>query len=255
MHYVGGQKQATRVSKLIQTCTQKIKKLLVQYNQIQSQNGDDSQASVKDVCDLGSQFWVSKHSYVVTDPHENIPASNQRRLLELWHLDQVRIVLSYGDHLDLCISSIFEVLSEYHDATLLPLQTFDGNIYSCVSKQLIDCLPLKEAGLIAALLTTSQTLYQNLCRAEEVAKIVIQAYWAGDGKPEYIVQAKMLSGSFHLTFPLSICDSQVPRCSDEEIEELHELVQSDNDQSHSELSDIENISDISSCVDEDDSDL
>ena len=54
MHYVGGQKQATQVSKLIQTCTQKIKKLLVQYNQIQSQNGDDSQASVKDVCDLGS---------------------------------------------------------------------------------------------------------------------------------------------------------------------------------------------------------
>ena len=180
---------------------------------------------------------MSKHSYVVTDPHENIPASNQRRLLELWHLeeraaeekqiaisDQVRIVLSYGDHLDLCISSIFQVLSEYHDATLLPLQTFDGNIYSCVSRQLIDCLPLKEAGLIAALLTTSQTLYQNLCRAEEVAKIVIQAYWAGDGKPEYIVQAKMLSGSFHLTFPLSICDSQVPRCSGEEIEELHVLV-------------------------------
>ena len=50
--------------------------------------GNTSQLSVKDVCNLQSHFWQSEHSYVLTVPYEKLPASSQRRLLELCNLWQ-----------------------------------------------------------------------------------------------------------------------------------------------------------------------
>ncbi len=136
-HYVvcaGGHKQATKISKLIQTCTSRVKRLLAQYSDLQRQlNYDHSDVDIKDVCNLQSQFWISEHSYITTEPHQKLPASSQRRLVDLKNLkeraseekqiviaDLIRIVESYSDHIKLCIDTISNLLEGYNVSILPP---------------------------------------------------------------------------------------------------------------------------------------
>lgn len=64
------QVEASRVHKLIQSCTLRIKKLFEEYQEVDLQrnaNGDVSSTSVKDVCDLKSiSFWATEHSYPIS---------------------------------------------------------------------------------------------------------------------------------------------------------------------------------------------
>ena len=86
---IGGQKQAQRVSKLIQACKHKLTKLLAQYSELGHSNGEGRQHTIEEVCDLQSTFWIcSDHTYSANaDPTTAISPATQRRLLELHHFE------------------------------------------------------------------------------------------------------------------------------------------------------------------------
>ena len=75
--YIGGQKQASRVSKQIPKCTSKIAKLLDKYKSLTSDLNDQQvqNFSVSDVFDLHSSFWISPdHSDYTLQQVGDIPA-------------------------------------------------------------------------------------------------------------------------------------------------------------------------------------
>ncbi len=111
--YIGGQKQASRVNKMIQLCTHKVKKLLEQYKTLQVENRDNVQLSIVEVLNLESPFWRTEQSYMLATPGDRLPAGSQRRLLELKCLkdraqeekqlcigDLVRITVFYQEHIN-----------------------------------------------------------------------------------------------------------------------------------------------------------
>lgn len=201
--FTGGQKQAQRVSKLIQSSTHRIKKLHSQYQELQRDSGDVSQVTVKQVCDLQSSFWaIGDHSYPSAEPHTAIPPSLQRRLLELVRLKDrcteerqlivaecIRNVEFYRHHL---ISYLCDILQlnldeELHNTSLNVCQL---DMYSNISN-LASFLPLKPAGSLAALILQCQRLHLQLERAEAIANCIVKAYWSRDGQP-YLVCARKL---------------------------------------------------------------
>ena len=86
---LGGQKQSKRVSKLIQSCNLKLKKLLTQYLELGRDSGDARQHTIEEVCNLQSMFWISSdHTYLASaDPTTVISPAIQRRLVELHRLE------------------------------------------------------------------------------------------------------------------------------------------------------------------------
>ena len=86
-HWLGGQKQAQRVSKLIQACKHKLIKLLAQYSELGHDSGEERQHTIEEVCGLQSTFWIrSDHTYSASaDPTTVIAPATQRRLIELHH--------------------------------------------------------------------------------------------------------------------------------------------------------------------------
>ena len=77
--YLGGQKQAQRVSKLIALCTKKAKKLLYEYK---SHCNSPDQTTIQDVFNMSSPFWTSDHTYALRAINR-IPMAEQHRLIEL----------------------------------------------------------------------------------------------------------------------------------------------------------------------------
>lgn len=98
---------------MIQTCKQRLSKLLAQYSKLRIESGEDLQFSVEDVCNLESPFWVvSDHTYASSNLSTFIPPASQRRLIELSRLcrrateeqqllnaESLRMVQFYSDDL------------------------------------------------------------------------------------------------------------------------------------------------------------
>lgn len=174
LHIIGGQKQASRVSRLIQTCTRQVKKLLSQYQELQVQNGESPQATVKEVLDLHSNFWISEHTYATTNDADILPASSQRRLVELCNIkersmeekqiviaDLIRITSFYSCQLEQCTARLFDILSDHNDSyTSGQLQICSSDLYVAI-EQCVESLSPVEAGKLAALIKASQLSLQN----------------------------------------------------------------------------------------------
>ena len=212
--FVGGQKQANRVSKLIQACSNKVKKLLSEYCELQVLCGDTSQSSVKDVCNLQSHFWQSEHSYFSMDPHEKLPASSQRRLLELCSLrrraseekehvisDLFRTFEFYGEQLDSIAREVGKILDECEVHT--DVQNFEA-IQSTL-EQYIHCIPFDKVGLVALLLTTAELYQQRLNKCERTTQLIVSAHWMPSHATAYLDEAKKNESiSTHFTCPISV---------------------------------------------------
>ena len=86
---LGGQKRSKRVSKLIQSCNLKLKKLLTHYLELGRDSGDATQHTIGEVCNLQSMFWMSSdHTYSASaDPTTVISPAVQRQLVELHRLE------------------------------------------------------------------------------------------------------------------------------------------------------------------------
>ncbi len=207
MLFAGGQKQAQRVSKLIQSCTHRIKKLHSQYQELQKDSGDVSQVTVKQVCDLQSSFWaVGDHTYPSAEAHTAIPPSLQRRLLEVVHLKNrcaeerqlivaecIRTVEFYRHGLLSCNLFLREILQcnlDEEDLRSTSLNVGQLDMYSTISS-LTRFLPLKSAGSLAAVILQCKRLRLRLERAEAVASYIVKAYWSRDGQP-YLKCARKL---------------------------------------------------------------
>ena len=194
VHFTGGHKQATKISKLIQTCTNRVKKLLTEYSALQHALNDDcSDISIKDACDLQSPFWNSEHSYSSSESHQRIPASRKQRLIDLNYLKQraceekqlvisdlTRIVESYSEHVKLCICSILNLLEEYDiRAAMFRNETkpdqFLPRFLSFASEHL-PLLPRRVSGSISALLITCREKHSNMIRAQDVLKVIVGMY-------------------------------------------------------------------------------
>lgn len=196
---IGGHKQATRVSKLIQACTIRVKKLLVQYSELQSQyNADCSEVTVKDVCNLQSQFWISEHSYVAIESYQLLPASSQRRLMELSRLKQrafeekqmviadlVRVVTSYFDDVKMCIENISHLLHAYDAIPAVPIQDtlIDDNLMISLNTSMEECAQLlttEQTGSITAVIILLHEKQSKLIRAEKIVQLLVHSYWTND---------------------------------------------------------------------------
>lgn len=216
-HFIntGGQKQASRVSKMIQMCTHRIKKLLSQYQELQVLNGESAQATVKDVCSLTSFFWVTEHSYVVRD--SSIPASSRRRLVELSNLkeraieekqltiaDMLHVMEFYHGHLQQCHETIATYVRRYNEAgdIDLPEPPYPDNFYTTVGSIVKSLgIPVKTAGAIASLMIQSHRLHQHKNKSEWVTKLLVKSYWDTESN---IIMKVASARIMPLTHPLSL---------------------------------------------------
>ena len=149
---------------MIQLCTHKIKKLLEQYKELQIANGENLQISIIEVCDLKSRFWKTEHSYCSTTPCDRLPASSQRRLLELSSLkdraqeekqlsigDLIRTTVFYREHPDACNDKIVQYLEQYGDEHISP--PYPDDLVTTLGSA-VQCLPRPAAGAVAAVMLT-----------------------------------------------------------------------------------------------------
>jgi len=144
---LGGQKQAQRISKLLQASKHKLSKLLVQYFQLQRESGEDLQLTTEEVCDLGSHFWVTTdHAYSYSDLSMSIPPASQRRLIELWRLRK-----RANEERQLLVSECIRMV-----------QFYDQPSY------------------VESVAINSQWLHLQCQRCESVCRTLVQAYWAED---------------------------------------------------------------------------
>ncbi len=173
--YIGGQKQASRVSKMIQMCTRKIKKLLEKYKNLQVEYGEDLQLGIAEVLNLESPFWRTEHSYSVVTPCDRLPAESQRRLLELSSLkdraqeekqlcigDLIRIYVSYRENLDEVNCRIVQCLQQHDNQLIHPLP--DDDVFISL-EQSVHSLPRPIAGEVSALLLTRHLSTLKMKRA------------------------------------------------------------------------------------------
>ncbi len=163
MSFSSGQKQASRVNKLIQSCTSRIKKLFEEYQEVQrNANGEVSSASVKDVCNLKSSFWVTEHSYPITGCESRIPVSSQRQFIELCDLidrtceeqqlsisDMIRTLMYYRNHLEMATVRLLQYISRYDADSFQP---YSDRFFEEYLSPVVDYLPTGVAGYVAALL-------------------------------------------------------------------------------------------------------
>ena len=196
---LGGRKQAERISKMIQSCKHRIKKLHAQYVELQRENGEGPRGTIEDVCNLQSHFWNTEHVYTFTEPHENIPPSLQRRLIELARMQQRTVeekqlliaesiwmvefynncLHSWNSHLNFvqCLQE------DIHDVDLSPNE---ADLYLKVGSIVHD-LPCQSAGLIAVALMNCQLLHFKLQRIESIVCTLVRAYWSADMRSQSLL--------------------------------------------------------------------
>lgn len=255
--HTGGQKQASRISKLIQSCTQQIKKMLIQYQELQEENGEHPQATVIEVFDLHSNFWVSEHTYCSVDDLDRLPASSQRRLLEVCNLqerameekqlvvaDLIRIASFYHSQLDNRATRLFKVLND-HSEVHVPRQPYSSDLYNTI-EHCVECLPHVASGAVAALLAACEVAYQRQCIYDEITEIMVKAYWDELPQDRLIIQTKTLrvsTGSLTKPQPLSFAPQLFPCLTQDETSESSE----ESDVDASECSSVCSSSSLSDC--------
>lgn len=201
---VGGQKQAVRVSKMISRTTAKVSKLFEEYRSLLEPDDHELTITVSDICNLESAFWVvSDHSRYTSRRPDDVPASVQRRIIELFNLqcraqEEQQLVISDGIN---CITSLEKNLVATNSAitTLLSLSDTtldanDENMFESLSCICTSHLCLREKGILSALITKAEHTYLRLCRIRDTTQYLCAAFF---NKAESEINLKLAKTHSH----------------------------------------------------------
>ena len=167
---------------------------------------------MKDICDLQSPFWISEHAYTSVDKPDRLPASSQKRLLDLSQLRkralEVRqLVVSDLIHIYLC----HQERSQYYASTFLQYtsETEEDCFEAVVPEDLFrfveshyQVLSQKRAGHIAMLLELYSSAQYKIKRVEDTISLLVKAYWNSDStqlENELVKKARTCSLSSTMT--------------------------------------------------------
>ena len=154
--------------------------------------------TVKDVCDLQSPFWITEHSYTYVEKPNRMPASSQRRLLDLCQLrnraleerqlivsDLIRIYQYHNKCSQCYASTIFQYLSVNED------EIVPEDLLGFVESQ-HEPLSLKRAGHIAMLLKLYSLAQHKMKQTEGTVMLIVEAYWSNDHEATQLVKKAQL---------------------------------------------------------------